>query len=174
MSAKKSRRKKNPAHTAYERALKLLYKGDYAGAQATLEALAQNYPDEKQVMARVNMLLRLCEENNRKPKTVVQDGVELYDSGVFEHNRGFFEKAIDLFMKALKKVSNKTDEAAVYGAMAASFARIGAADKALESLQKAIRADEIHRHHARHDPDFDSLGSNEGFKELVATDRGSG
>ena len=103
---------------------------------------------------------------------MAQDGVELYDSGVFEHNRGRFEKALDLFKRALKKVSNKTDEAAVYGAMAASFARIGTANKALESLQKAIKADKIHRHHARHDPDFDSLGSNQEFRKLLATDRG--
>lgn len=174
MLAKKSRRKKNSAHTAYERALRLLYKSDYTKAQAALEALAQKYPDEKPMMAQVSMLLRLCEENNQKPKKLLQDGVELYDSGVFEHNRGLFEKAIDLFKKALKQVGNKTDEAAVYGAMAASFARIGAADEALESLQKAIKADKIHRYHARHDLDFDSLGSNQEFKQLVATDRDSG
>ena len=173
MPATKSRRKKNPAHTAYERALVLLYKGNYGKAQAALEALAQKYPDQKQLMAQVRMFLRLCEQNNQRPKKVAQDGVALYDSGVFEHNRGHFEKALDLFKRALKKVSNKTDEAAVYGAMAASFARIGPADKALESLQKAIKADEIHRHHARHDRDFESLGSNQKFRKLVATDQGS-
>ena len=173
MPTTKARRKKNPAHTAYERALMLLYKGNYAKAQAALEAFAQKYPDEKQIMAQVSMFLRLCEQKNQQPKKVAQDGVELYDSGVFEHNRGRFEKALDLFKRALKKVSNKTDEAAVYGAMAASFARIGTANKALESLQKAIKADKIHRHHARHDPDFDSLGSNQEFRKLLATDRGS-
>ena len=173
MPATKSRRKKNPAHTAYERALVLLYKGHYAKAQAALETLAQKYPDEKQLMAQVSLFLRLCEQNTQRPKKVAQDGVALYDSGVFEHNCGHFEKALDLFKKALKKVSNKTDQAAIYGAMAASFARIGPADKALESLQKAIKADEIHRHHARHDPDFDSLGSNEKFRKLVAIDQDS-
>ncbi len=173
MPATKSRRtKKNPAHTAYERALKLLYKSDYAKAQAALEAVAEKYPDEKQILARVNLFLRLCQENNQQPKKVGQGGVELYDLGVFEHNRGRFEEALDHFKRALKKVSDKTDEAAVYGAMAASFARIGAADEAVQSLGKAIKADEIHRYHAQHDPDFDSLASNQGFKELVATDRG--
>ncbi len=171
MPAKQSRRKKNPAHTGYERALKLLYKSDHAKAQAALEALVRKYPDEKQLVARVSLLLRLCEQSRRKPKKVVQDGVGLYDEGVFEHNRGLFDKAIDLFESALKKVSNKTDKAAVYGAMAASLARSGATDKALESLHKAIEADEIHRHHARHDPDFGSLATNERFRELVATDR---
>ena len=173
MPAKKSRRKKNPAHTDYERSLKLLYKSDYAKAQTALEALAQKYPDEKQVMDRARMLLKVCEENRRQTKKVVQNGVELYDLGVFEHNCGHFVKAIDLFERALKRVSNETDEAAVYGALAASFARTGAADKALESLQKAIKGDEIYRHHARHDSDFNSMGSNERFKELVAISRDS-
>ena len=173
MPATKSRRKKNPAHTAYERALVLLYKGNYAKAQAALETLAQKYPDEKQLMAQVSMFLRLCQQNNQRPKKVAQDGIALYDLGVFEHNRGHFDKALDLFKRALKKVSNKTDEAAVYAAMAAGFARTGPTDKALECLHKAIQADEIHRHHARHDPDFDSLDSNEEFRKLVATDQGS-
>ena len=55
MPTTKARRKKNPAHTAYERALMLLYKGNYAKAQAALEAFAQKYPDEKQIMAQVSM-----------------------------------------------------------------------------------------------------------------------
>ena len=99
MPATKSRRKKNPAHTAYERALVLLYKGHYAKAQAALETLAQKYPDEKQLMAQVRMFLRLCEQNNQPPKKVAQDGVALYDAGVFEHNRGRFEKALELFKR---------------------------------------------------------------------------
>ncbi len=172
MPATKSRRKKNPAHTAYERALKLLYKRDYAKAQAALEALAQKYPNEQQIMARVRLFLRLCEENNRQAKKVSQGGVDPYDLAVFEHNRGHFEEAIDQFKKALKKARGKTDQGAVFAAMAASFARIGASDEALENLRKAIKADEIHRYHAQHDPDFDSLASSEEFQQLVATDRG--
>ena len=171
MAATKSRPRKNPAHTAYERALGLLYKRDYAGAQAALEALAQEYPEEREIMARVSLFLRLCEENRPQPKAARQGGVEPYDLGVFEHNRGRFEEAINQFKRALQKVNDKADQAAVFGAMAASFAKIGAADEALESLEKAIREDEIHRYHAQHDPDFDSLASNRGFQELVATER---
>ena len=172
MPATKSRRKKNPAHTAYERALKLLYKSDYAKAQAALEALVQKYPDEEQIMARVRLFLRLCEGSKRQPKKASQGGAELYDLGVFEHNNGHFDEALSQFEMALKKVSDKTDEAAVYNAIAASFARIGAADKALSSLEKAIKMNGVHRYHAQHDPDFESLASNEEFKELIATGQG--
>jgi len=171
MPVTKSRRKKNPAHTAYERALTLLYKSDYTKAQAALEALVQKYPDEQQIMARVRLFLRLCEENKRQPKATL-GGTELYDLGVFEHNNGHFEEAINQFKMALEKVSDTTDEAAVYSAIAASFARIGDAHKALGNLEKAIKMDAVHRYHAQHDPDFESLASNEDFKELIATGQG--
>ena len=172
MPATKPRRKNNPAHSAYASALKLLYKSDYTKAQAALEALTQKYPDEHQIIARASLFLRLCKENAPPPKKkVIRGGVELYDVGVFEHNSGHFEEAIDQFKKALEKVSDKTDKAAIHVAMAASFARIGAADEALESLEKAIKVSAIHRYHAQHDPDFSSLASNEEFKELVATGR---
>jgi tetratricopeptide (TPR) repeat protein len=171
MPAAKARSKKNAAHTAYERALKLLYKTDYAKAQAALESLVQKYPDEKAILARAAILIRLCENKTRKSGKVGQDGTRLYDSGVFEHNRGHFKEAIGYFDEALKKVGNQAEKGAVYRAMAASFARTDTRDRALECLSKAIATDETHRYHAQHDPDFESLSSDEDFQELVTSDR---
>ncbi len=167
MPATNPRPKKNPAHTAYERAIKLLYKGDYSKAQKSFESILERYPEQKQVTARIKVFLRLCEENRARPAAPPKSPAELYDAGVYEHNRGQYEAAIEFFKKALKKAGEEPNPGAVHGGMAASYARMGAPEEALQNLEKAIEADEVNRFHAQHDPDFESLGSNDEFRGLV-------
>lgn len=173
MPTTKSRQQKNPAHQKYEQATKLLYRGDYKKAQSGFESILKKYPDEKHLIARIELFLRLCKANNARPIAAPKGLVELYDAGVYKHNRGDYEKAIDSFSQALPKAGkqpNPSEEpnlGAVHAAMAASYARMGSIENALQNLKKAIEADEVNRFHAQHDPDFDSLDSHEDFQELV-------
>jgi len=167
MPTTKLRQQKTPAYTKYEQAIKLLYRGDYKKAQAGFESILKKYPDEKQVIARIEQFLRLCRKNSASLAAAPKGPVELYDAGVYEHNRGDYEKAIHYFSRALKKAGEEPNLGAVHAAMAASYARMGSIEEALQNLKKAIEADEVNRFHAQHDPDFEALGVQEAFRELV-------
>ena len=150
-----------------EQAIKLLYRGDYKKAQVGFESILKKYPDDKKIIARIELFLRLCREKSVSPAAAPKGPIELYDAGVYEHNRGDYEKAIDYFSRALKKAGEEPNLGAVHAAMAASYARMGLIEETLQNLKKAIAADEVHRFHAQHDPDFESLDSQEDFRELV-------
>jgi tetratricopeptide (TPR) repeat protein len=108
--------------------------------------------------------LRICDSRLTAPPRAPQTPDALYDQGVLEMNRAHFDAAIEYFKRALKSQPHQPH---VLYSLAAAQVRSGKADEGLETLERAVEAKEINRSHARNDPDFASLRSDERFQELV-------
>lgn len=148
----------------FEQALKLFNRHDYAAAKPIFAGLLTKFSDQFEIVARARTYLAICEQRLARAPVVPRNPDALYDQGVFELNKGGIREAIGLFEKALK-AQPRADH--VYYSLAAAYARLNDAPKALDGLRRAISIRSVHRSHARRDPDFTSLHDNEEFQQLT-------
>jgi tetratricopeptide (TPR) repeat protein len=149
---------------AFEQALRLFNRHDFASAKSAFENLLKNFADQAEVVARVRTYLVICEHRLARTSPVPRNPDALYNQGVFELNKGNPNEAIELFEKALK-ADARADH--VHYSLAAAYARLNEAPKALDALRRAIGIRPVHRSHARRDLDFVNLRSDEDFQQLT-------
>jgi len=155
-----------PAHSAYQKALKLLHGKKFRPAQKALLTILKNYPEVTEVTARVQGLLKVCERALGTQETkAVRSPEELFNMAVFHHNRGELEEALETFALALKGARDRTDH--ILYAMAASELSLGNTEEALNHLEKSVKLNPDNRFFAQNDSDFESLASNARFQELI-------
>jgi tetratricopeptide (TPR) repeat protein len=151
---------------AFERAHKEFVRGRFAEARNQFRVLVDKYSQVAEVAARARMWLTIAESRLRTESILPRDADSLYDRGVIELNRGEYVAAQEMFERALKR---EPEAAHIHYGLAATRARLGSIDLALESLQKALdlkpslRVQAQHDHDLyplRNDPDFDRLISN--------------
>ena len=152
---------------AFEQALKLFNRQDFAGAKASFEQIINSYSDQIDIAAPVRTYLAICEQKMARGSAKTRNPDALYNQGVFEFNRGNVEAAIDIFEKALK-AEPRADH--LLYSLAAAYAREGQDVKSVEALRKAIAVNPVHRSHARHDPDFTPLRGNREFMRVSGLD----
>jgi tetratricopeptide (TPR) repeat protein len=149
---------------AFEQALRLFNKHDFAAAKPAFQSLVSKFAEQLEILARVRTYLVICEQRLARTPSVPRNPDVLYDQGVVEFNKGNTTEAIELFQKALK-ADPRADH--VHYSLAAAHARLEDAPKALDSLRRAIGLRPIHRSHARRDLDLTSLRGNEDFQQLT-------
>src|SRR5690349_10656036 len=151
---------------AFERAHKEFVRGRFAEARNQFRVLVDKYSQVSEVAARARTYLAIAESRLRTESMLPRDADSLYDRGVIELNRGEYVAAQEMFERALKR---EPEAAHIHYGLAATRARLGSIDLALESLQKALdlkpslRVQAQHDHDLyplRNDPDFDRLISN--------------
>jgi tetratricopeptide (TPR) repeat protein len=152
---------------AFEAALKLFNKHDFAGARHAFDGVMSKFGDEAEVTSRVRTYLAICEQRLARTPAAPRNPDALYDQGVFELNRGSVREAITLFEKAIK-ANPRADH--VFYSLAAAFARSSELNKALEALRRAVALSAVHKAHARRDLDFLVLRTNEDFQQLIGFD----
>ena len=154
------------ALSAFERAHKEFVRGRFAEARNQFRVLVDKYSQVSEVAARARTYLAIAESRLRTESMLPRDADSLYDRGVIELNRGEYVAAQEMFERALKR---EPEAAHIHYGLAATRARLGSIDLALESLQKALdlkpslRVQAQHDHDLyplRNDPDFDRLISN--------------
>ena len=154
------------ALVAFERAHKEFVRGRFAEARNQFRVLVDKYSQVAEVAARARTWLTIAESRLRTESILPRDADSLYDRGVIELNRGEYVAAQEMFERALKR---EPEAAHIHYGLAATRARLGSIDLALESLQKALdlkpslRVQAQHDHDLyplRNDPDFDRLISN--------------
>jgi len=149
---------------AFEQALRLFNKHDFAAAKPAFQSLVSKFAEQLEILARVRTYLVICDQRLARTPSVPRNPDALYDQGVVEFNKGNTTGAIELFQKALK-ADPRADH--VHYSLAAAHARLEDAPKALDSLRRAIGLRPIHRSHARRDLDLASLRGNEDFQQLT-------
>ena len=149
---------------AFEQALKLFNRHDYAQAKSAFVNLLDKFDDQADIVARARTYLAICDQRLARTPSTPRNPDALYDQGVFEHNKNNFHEAISLFEKALK-AQPRADH--IYYSLAAAYARLHEPPKALDALRRAISIRSMHRSHARSDADFVSLHANEEFQNLT-------
>nr|MBA3768226.1 tetratricopeptide repeat protein [Acidobacteriota bacterium] len=120
---------------AFERAHKEFARGRFADARAQFRVLVEKHAGVSEVTARARTYLAIAEARLRTESTLPRDADSLYDRGVIELNRGEYVAAQEMFERALKR---EPEAAHIHYGLAATRARLGAIDSALESLGRAL------------------------------------
>ncbi len=152
----------------YESGVKLLYAQDFERAKAAFEKLIQSNLEDKEIVERARIHLKLCEQKLAAippPPRTVEDH---YNLAIALMNEGKYEQSIEHLNKALKY--NPNCDYVIY-ALAASNCRIGNFDGALNNLKTAIHLKPENRYLAQHDSDFEPLMQDSRFISIVYPDR---
>lgn len=149
---------------AFERAHKEFTRGRFGEARNQFRALVDKYSQVSEVAARARTYLAVAEARLRTENMLPRDADSLYDRGVIELNRGEYVAAQEMFERALKR---EPEAAHIHYGLAATRARLGAVDLALQSLQRALDLQPTLRVRAQHDHDLSSLRNDPDFDKLI-------
>jgi tetratricopeptide (TPR) repeat protein len=149
---------------AFERAHKEFTRGRFGEARNQFRALLDKYFQVSEVAARARTYLAVADSRLRTESILPRDADSLYDRGVIELNRGEFVAAQEMFERALKR---EPEAAHIHYGLAATRARLGSLDLALQSLQRALDLQPTLRVRAQHDHDLTSLRNDPDFDRLV-------
>jgi thioredoxin-like negative regulator of GroEL len=152
------------AMKAFERAHKEFTRGRFGEARTQFRALLDKYSQVSEVAARARTYLAVADARLRTESMLPRDADSLYDRGVIELNRGEYVAAQEMFERALKR---EPEAAHIHYGLAATRARLGSVDLALQSLQKALDLQPTLRVRAQHDHDLTSLRNDPDFDRLV-------
>jgi tetratricopeptide (TPR) repeat protein len=149
---------------AFERAHKEFVRGRFAEARNQFRILVDKYSQVSEVAARARTYLAIAESRLRTESMLPRDADSLYDRGVIELNRGEYVAAQEMFERALKR---EPEAAHIHYGLAATRARLGSIDLALESLQRALAIQPNLRVRAQHDHDLNPLRNDPDFDRLI-------
>jgi len=148
----------------FERAHREFTRGRFGEARSQFRALLDKYSQVSEVAARARTYLSVADARLRTENMLPRDADSLYDRGVIELNRGEYVAAQEMFERALKR---EPEAAHIHYGLAATRARLGAVDLALQSLQRALDLQPTLRVRAQHDHDLSSLRNDPDFDRLV-------
>ncbi|HEX9629105.1 MAG TPA: tetratricopeptide repeat protein [Pyrinomonadaceae bacterium] len=149
---------------AFERAHKEFTRGHFGEARNLFRALLEKYSKVSEVAARSRTYLAVADARMRTESILPRDADSLYDRGVIELNRGEYVAAQEMFERALKR---EPEAAHIHYGLAATRARLGSLDLAIQSLQRALDLQPTLRVRAQHDHDLTSLRNDPDFDRLV-------
>lgn len=146
----------------FENAVKVFNQGEYSKARELFIALS-TIPSQD-LAQRVRIYLNICDRRLSKPVLRLKTADDYYNYAVSMANQGNREEAENNLNKALK-LAPKSDY--IYYALATTQALRENVEGALENLQKAIELNAKNRYLAQNDADFEALGEDPRFTELI-------
>lgn len=153
---------------AFERAHKEFTRGRFAEARMLFRQLIEQHAGVAEVTARSRTYLAIAEARLRSETSLPRNAEELYDRGVIELNRGDYVAAQELFERALKR---DAEAAHIHYGLAATRARLGAIDLALQSLDRAVQIQPNLRLRAQHDLDLAVLRNLPEYERIIYAPR---
>jgi tetratricopeptide (TPR) repeat protein len=149
-----------------EKGIEYIFQKEFKKARTELKNLIENYPAEREIAAKAQSYMQICDREEANLKKTAPTSDQMYALGVMEHNKAYYDKAISYFNQALEK-HPKADY--IYYSIAASLALKGELAESVKNLRRAIELKEDSRIHAKNDPDFAVLESHPEFMELVGS-----
>ena len=149
---------------AFERAHKEFARGNFNTARDLFRSLIDQHGGVSEVTARARTYLTIADARLQREAALPRDPDSLYDRGVIELNRGDFVAAQELFERALKR---DPDAADTHYALAATRARLGAIEAALQALERAVELRHVLRVRAQTDADLAPLRNDPEFERIV-------
>jgi tetratricopeptide (TPR) repeat protein len=148
-----------------------LQRHNYPTAADHFRTVLERYPDERELVERARLYLRVCErETSRQPATPTTPQERVYAATV-SLNTGDHETALDHLNRALHD-DPESDHA--HYIMAVALSMRGRADTALDHLRQAIALNPDNRSLARQDPDLDALRDHDSFRAILETPSDNG
>lgn len=152
------------AFKAFERAHKEFTRGHFADARNLFRTLIEQHAGVAEVAARARTYFAIAEARLRTQTSLPRDAESLYDRGVIELNRGDYVAAQEMFERAIKREPQSADS---HYALAATRARLGSVELALQSLEHAVALKPNLRIRAQHDPDLIPLRNEPEFERVI-------
>jgi len=148
----------------YEKALSYFFKKDYKKAEEILKNIIKSEKDEKELIKKAKVYLRLCEHRINQPKHDLKSIDDFINFAVYQMNRKELDEAEEVLKKAEKKDKKNPR---IYYLLANLYALKEKEEKAISYLKKAIKKDEIYKVYASVNPDFSVFSENEELTELL-------
>ncbi len=160
--AKKSEYAK--ALAAYSEALKIFHSGNFDTAAELLSKFPETYPNEKELIDRVNIYLKICREHSGPPSAALKTFEDLYQHGMDMMFQGKYSDALD----ALNKAHTKDPKNGKILYMLADVSYLNGDSKScLDYLEKAVDLNPHIAIMAQNEVDFDSLKEDPRFGKIV-------
>jgi tetratricopeptide (TPR) repeat protein len=151
----------------YERGVQALQRHDFSGAAGFFRTVLERYPEERELLERARLYLRVCErETSRQPAAAPKSPEERVYAATVALNSGDHVVALDHLQRALGD-DPESDHA--HYIMAVALGMRNRADEAIEHLQQAIALNPENRGLAKQDPDLDSLRDHGRFRDALET-----
>lgn len=150
----------------YERGVQALQRHDYTAAAGYFKQVLDGYPDERELLERARLYLRVCERETSRQPPVPKSPAERVYAATVALNSGDHSGAIDNLQRAL---GDDPDSDHAHYTMAVALGMRGRTQEALEHLRHAIAINPENRALARQDPDLDVLRSDATFRSVLDT-----
>jgi Tfp pilus assembly protein PilF len=148
----------------YERGLQALQRRDFAASAAALRNVIERYPDERELLERARLYLKVCERELEPKEPSPRTADEWVVAATVAQNSGDATSAMRHLQRALAD-DPRHDHAHYMMAVATTQRReFGVA---LEHLRRAIALNSENRSRARQDSDLDTLQDDPAFHALL-------
>ena len=141
--------------------MQALQRHDYTGAAELFRAVIDRYPEERELLERARLYLRVCERETARQAPPPQTAGDYIYAATLALNSGDHAAALSHLQRAL---SVEADNDHAHYIMAATLSLRGRRDEALEHLKRSIALNPENRSQARQDPDLDNIRTHEGFR----------
>jgi tetratricopeptide (TPR) repeat protein len=150
----------------YERGVQALQRHDFQTAAGHFRAVVEGYPDERELLERARLYLRVCErETARQPQAPKTTAERVYAATV-ALNSGDHSGALDHLQRAL---GDDPDSDHAHYTMAVALGMRGRLHEGLDHLRQAIALNPENRSMAQQDPDLEALRREASFTSVLNT-----
>ncbi len=151
----------------YERGVQALQRRDFTGAAELFRVVIEKYPEERELLERARLYLRVCERETARQAPPPQTSREHVYAATMALNSGDHNTALSHLHRALSV--DESDDHAHY-IMAAALSMRGRREEAVEHLRRSIELNPENRTQARQDPDLQNIRDHQAFRAAVETE----
>lgn len=154
------------AVAVYERGVQALQRHDYTAAADHFRVVLDRYPDERELLERARLYLRVCERETERQPAAPKTPAERVYAATVALNSGDHAGALEHLQRAL---SEDPDSDHAHYTMAVALGMRGRVDEALDYLRNAIGLNPDNRGLARQDPDLEAVRNHDSFHAVLDT-----
>ena len=148
----------------YERGLQALQRRDFAASAAALRTVIERYPDERELLERARLYLKVCERELEPKEPTPKTADEWVYAATVAQNSGDVASAMRHLQRALTE-DPRHDHA--HYMMGVASAQRREFPTAIDHLRRAIALNGENRSRARQDADLDGLRDEPSFRALL-------
>jgi tetratricopeptide (TPR) repeat protein len=148
----------------YERGLQALQRRDFAASAAALRNVIERYPDERELLERARLYLKVCERELEPKEPTPKTADEWVYAATVAQNSGDVASALRHLQRALAEDPRHDHAHYMMGVASAQRREFG---PAIEYLRRAIALNGENRSRARQDADLEALRDEPAFRSLL-------
>lgn len=148
----------------YERGVQGLQRHDYVGAAENFKAVIERYPEERELLERARLFLRVCDREMARNTPPPETPDEQIIAATVSLNQGDHATALHHLQRAIS-AAPENDHA--HYIMSVALSMRGRREEAIERLQRAVELNPENRSQALQDPDLENIRDLDGFRAIV-------